>query len=300
MLPRLLAHLDFKGIQRTPDALLQYLETLAGLGYDGLLVEYEDVFPFAEASFSMTPEGRWSREFLMTFLAKAKSLGLAVIPLQQSLGHMEYMFRWERYHSYRLAQEATGEAIDSTTLHIKSESARAWLKGLLGEMIAAHPDSEYIHLGMDEASPVSAYAYESKLDALTLFLDWLEELCDLCEAAGKKPLIWSDMLEEHINPRNIARLQALKDRIILVCWEYLSGPNPVTEVRFGGWRVSWGWRDCPRDLTPTIQHGRFKPIEEWPPEIAAMVGKYRVGDRHLEPLFPAAVLKELGVRAVAP
>ena len=298
MLPRLIAHLDFKGIQRTPSALLQYLETLAELGYDGLLVEYEDVFPFAGESFSMTLEGRWSRDFLAAFLAKAKSLGLKVIPLQQSLGHMEYMLRWERYHPYRLAQEATGEPIDSTTLHIKNESARAWLKGLLNEMIAAHPDSEYIHLAMDEAWPVSAYAYESKLDALTLFLEWLEELCDLCDAAGKKPLIWSDMLEEYINPGNIARLQALKDRVILVCWEYLSGAKPITEVRFGGWRVSWGWRACPRDLTPSVQVARYKPMEEWPPEIAALVGKYRVDDRHMEPLFQAAILKELGFRVM--
>lgn len=298
MLPKLIAHMDLKGVQRRPDYCLRHLETLQSLGYDGLLMEYEDVFPYGTASFSASPGEIWSREYLSHFLEKAAACGLEVIPLQQSLGHLEYALRWDRYREHGIFNPTCNEPIELSTLAIDRRESREWLKALLREIIAAHPESKFVHLGMDEAWPLTVYARESGNDPLALFLEWLEELCGICSEAGRMPLIWSDMLEDHLNPENLDRLRALRDRVVLVHWNYTANAQPLTEVRFAGWRTSRHWRENPRIADSANLRKNLLWMEDWPLEIAALAKEFRAGDHGMESLFQAAVWKRLGFRVL--
>jgi hypothetical protein len=293
--PRLIAHLDLKGVQFHPQGIFDYLENLAALGYDGLLVEYEDIFPYREIKVAIYPEEVWSPQFLSDFLERAKSLKIEIIPLQQMLGHLEYTFRWEDYRSHCIPIGFP------STLKIGSDESKAWAKGLLSEILEAHPDSRFVHLGMDEAYSLTQYATAQCKDPLELFLDYLDELCRFCQERGRVPMIWADMLEQHLRPENLERLRSIADRVILVPWNYMAGRSaarPPLAVRFHGNSTSRYWREHPEvEGGPSIAEG-LHWFEDWPPEIQGLVSKYRSSPHELEPLFQAGVWKDLGFHVI--
>lgn len=286
----LVAHLDLKGVQYRQDFYEEYFGNLEHLGYDTVLVEYEDVFPFRSVRVNSRPEEVWSVEFHRTFLAMAARAGVEVIPLQQCLGHLEYAFRFSENQGYSIPQ---GELRD---LDATSAAARQWLKGLLIEMLEAHPASRFIHLGMDEAGGFAAHVGASGRKPLDVFLEYLEELCVVCEQHGKTPLIWADMWEDHIAPENIERLRAFRERVILVPWNYAAGIKPESLVRFSGFRCSGKWVDDPENgpegAGPIWDD--LLAYEDWVPEIRELLADFQASPWLMEPLFQAAVWKRLG------
>lgn len=287
---RLVAHLDLKGIQYRPDYYLSYFQNLKHLDYDAVLVEYENVFPFQTASVSIRSEEVWSSGFLAKFLKIAAAAEIEVIPLQQCLGHLEYAFQQPENQRHSIPG---GEL---RNLDVTQPEARQWLKRLLVEMLEAHPASRFIHLGMDEAFDFGVCAEAVGQEPLGLFLDYLEELCAVCESHGKTPLIWSDMLEDHIAPENIARLLSFRDRIILVPWNYAAGIRKESVVRFSGLRCSRQWLENPRNApdpaSPVADDLLY--FEDWSPEIKKLTAEFQISPWLMEPLFQAAIWKRLG------
>src|SRR5688572_13684586 len=81
-------HLDLKGCPPTPQRLLELLKVIAAAGYNLLLVEWEDQFPWTvDARFRS--ETAYTTEQVRQFHETARGLGLEVVPLVQCLGHME-------------------------------------------------------------------------------------------------------------------------------------------------------------------------------------------------------------------
>lgn len=285
-----IAHVDLKGLQQRPQLLLERLEVFARYGYRAVLVEYEDVFPYRSECFSSLADETWSPKFLREFLAKARACGLEVIPLQQTLGHLEYALRWDVLAAFRMPGSYP------STLHLGSPEAKTWLFGLLQEMIDSHPDSSHIHLGMDEARALHAYSKSVGCDPLVLFLDYLDELCRFCEERGKTPVIWSDMLEDHLRPDNLSRIREFRDRVILACWDYAASTKPDPVVRFAGRRVSRYWLEHPEEEGSPRLRSNAEWIEDWPEEIRELAAPHRVSESGFRSLFPAAVWKKLGFR----
>lgn len=162
--PKRIAHVDLKGVQCRPNDILASVERFRALGYDALLVEYEDVFPYATGRLSMDPEEVWTRDFLAEFLAKAEFCGLEIIPLQQCLGHLEYLLRWDAFASLRLPCGFP------STLNVESREARCLLNTMLSDMIESHPRSRFVHLGMDDEKGVSSSTFTSSTN-------WAEKWC---------------------------------------------------------------------------------------------------------------------------
>ncbi len=287
---RLVAHLDLKGFHYHPEYYPEYFRNLGDLGYTAVLVEYEDVLPFVSSSVSNRVDETWSASFHKAFLQHAAEAGVEVIPLQQCLGHLEYAFRVPANRRFSIPGG------DFRDLNPELSEAREWLKALLAEVLEAHPSSRYIHLGMDEASGFVEYAKTLGQDPMGMFLDYLEELCNLCESYGKKPLIWSDMLEDHIAGANLARLLSFRERVILVPWNYGEGVRPQSVVRFAGLRYSRQWLENPQGGPPTATPLPATPLyfEDWEPEIKALSDDFRASPWLMEPLFQAGIWKRLG------
>lgn len=235
----LLAHLDFKGVLPRAEYLPVLLHDLAALGYDGVLVEYEDIFPFESTMLAVGREEIWTRIQLQNFLTEAAKQNLQVVPLQQTLGHLEYALRWNV-----LRELALNKAYPST-IDITREQPKAFVRGLLREILEAHPDAKYVHLGMDEAHALVEHARESGADVVTLFLDYLEELCVQCEEFGVKPVIWSDMLEDHFSIQSLERFRAFAARVVLCSWDYEANGASTPAARINGTRVSKWWIENP-------------------------------------------------------
>lgn len=286
--PKLIAHLDLKGIHLRNSYYEEYFENLAQLGYDALLVEYEDLFPFRSVSVAIDPEEVWSPEFLQSFLSCAKKHEIEIIPLQQCFGHLEYLFRWSDYARFCLPHGPRPRE-----LNIDSTEAKAWFFTILKEVLEAHPDSSLIHLGMDEATTLLPYSEATGKNPMTLFLNYLEELCSLCEQYGKHPVIWSDMLEDHINPENLETLRSFHNRVTLAHWNYSAGDEPQEVVRFAGWRCSQKLASTPGALQQPL-HDKIEWSEEWPETIAALAAPYQSESGHFAPFFQTAIWKSLG------
>ena len=87
---RRLVHLDLKGAPPKVNYLLKVLKLSAGLGATGVLLEYEDMFPFTGKLVPVAATNHYTAAEVDTILAECKKLGLDVIPLVQTFGKESY------------------------------------------------------------------------------------------------------------------------------------------------------------------------------------------------------------------
>jgi hypothetical protein len=253
-----------------------------------LLVEYEDVFPFDGMDIAADRKTLWSKRMLKEFLDAADANGIDVIPLQQCVGHFEYLLGWKKYR--KLAED---QAYPST-IRVDDPKARAVVFDMLRQVIEAHPRSKYVHLGMDEAHGLFKGAKRMKRDFLELYLDYLGDLLEIVEPYGKTPIIWSDMLEDHFRPDAFGKY---KERVIIMTWEYGKVMDRSSMGRLAGRRVSKAWLDEPENLeAPAIGPGT-QFAEDWPADIKRAIKPYMSG-RTFTPLFHMDLWAKLGFRVL--
>jgi len=281
-------HLDLKGVVFKAGYIPELMRDLAAQGINAVLVEYEDVFPFQGIDIAFDKDSTWSRKTLKRFHEEAAKNGIEIIPLQQCLGHLEYLFRWKKY-----AKHAEDKKYPST-LCLTDEKGKALVKAMLRQVIAAHPESRYVHLGMDEAHGLHQAAERLGRPVLELFVGWLKELLEVTEAGGKTPIIWSDMLEDHFLP---GLFNDIKDRVILCPWDYGSQGKTGKMGRILGWRTSKEWLNEPENPeAPSIGMGT-KFFEDVPEDTQRLVAEYRYG-REIDSFFPVEMWTRLGFRAI--
>lgn len=278
-------HLDLKGVMFKPAYIPRLMEDLAGQGINTLLVEYEDIFPFQGIDLAWDDAVTWSRKTLNAFLSSAERHGIDVIPLQQCLGHFEYIFRWHRYRKLALDRKYP------STVDVTNPKAVGLIHEMLRQVIASHPRSRYVHLGMDEAHALVAYCKAKKLDVVEVFLNHLAKLCDICEEHGKTPIIWSDMLEDYMNERSLRLFKAFRDRVVLCPWDYGSTGERIGAGRITGFRASKKWLDEPDNpAAPTLGPGNTF-IEEMPAAVRKLVQPYLHGKER--PVFTSMFQTDL-------
>jgi len=281
-------HLDMKGVVFKPSYIPALMRDLAAQGVNAVLMEYEDIFPFEQMDIAFDRNSVWSRQTLKRFRAEAAANGIEIIPLQQCLGHLEYLFRWKQY-----AEFAEDRKYPST-LNISDARGKALIKEMLRQMLAAHPESRYIHLGMDEAHGLHQAAERLHRPVLELFVEWLKELLEVTEAAGVTPIIWSDMLEDHFLP---GLFDDIKARVVLCHWDYASQGERGRMGRILGWRMSKEWlREPENPEAPAIGMGT-QYFEDLPEATQQMIARYRHG-REIDSFFPVYLWAELGFRVL--
>jgi len=287
-LPIIAVHLDLKGIVFKPGYIPQLMRDLASQGINAVLVEYEDVFPFKGIDIAFDKDSAWNKKTLNSFRDEAANNGIEIIPLQQCLGHLEYLFRWRKYLKFAEDKKYP------STLSLTGEKGKALVKEMLRQVIAAHPESRYVHLGMDEAHGLHQAAERLGRPVLELFIGWLQELLEVTEAGGKTPIIWSDMLEDNYLP---GLFDDIKDRVVLCPWDYGSQGKTGKMGRILGWRTSKEWlNEPPNPEAPAIGMGT-KFFEDVPAETLALVAEYRQG-REIVSFFPIDMWTKLGFRAI--
>ena len=84
-------HLDLKYLISNKAYLNGWVRELPQLGINTLLIEYEDKFPYEKYPFLQHPDAYTPSE-LRQFLAIARDAGLRIIPLMQTLSHLEFAF----------------------------------------------------------------------------------------------------------------------------------------------------------------------------------------------------------------
>jgi hexosaminidase len=205
-------HVDLR-VQVMPMPSLRALAgDVADLGFNTLLVEWEATYPFEKHPL-ISSALSYTTDEVSGFLAHCAKLGLDVIPLQQSFGHVEYILRHERYAHLReshtdLCQLCPCQADEA--LHLFGE--------LFAEIAAAHP-SPYLHIGGDETYLLghcpACRARAAKAGVSRLYVDYFKRVADLVVKLGKRPLLWADMLLKH--PEAAARMPR---ECVFIDWNY--------------------------------------------------------------------------------
>ncbi|XP_061425972.1 hexosaminidase D [Lethenteron reissneri] len=139
-----LVHLDLKGAAPQIGYLEQLIPYLTTLGADGLLVEYEDSFPYEGELQLLSSQYAYSMEDIRKMLQLAEACGLEVIPLVQTFGHMEFVLKHEKYEGLREVPRYPN------SLNPHRAGALELLSAMVTQILLAHPRARYLHIGCDE------------------------------------------------------------------------------------------------------------------------------------------------------
>ena len=96
-----LVHVDLKGAPPRARYLQELCATLRGLGATGLLLEYEDTFPYGGALAAAVSGEAYGRADIGRIAAAAKRNGLVVVPLVQTYGHLEWLLKLAAFRHLR-------------------------------------------------------------------------------------------------------------------------------------------------------------------------------------------------------
>ncbi len=94
-------HIDLKGAPPKPDYFKSFIPLLKEFGATGILLEYEDTFPF-EGKLSEAKNGRaYTLNDIKMIKEIAKKSNLYIIPLVQTYGHLEWMLKVKAFAHLR-------------------------------------------------------------------------------------------------------------------------------------------------------------------------------------------------------
>lgn len=207
-------HLDLKYHMPDKRYLLQWLEALPRWGINAVLIEYEDKFPFESRAFLRDPDAFTPAE-LAEFLATARRAGLTVIPLVQSLSHLEFALGCDRLAGLREAPDIPTQACPS------NPQAVEFILEIMGEVMAYHADDELFHCGGDEAWSLGTCprcaARAERLGAAGLWADHQRKIARFVVESGKRPILWDDVFWPDPAAAGRADLPA---GTILHAWDY--------------------------------------------------------------------------------
>ena len=141
---RRLIHLDLKGAPPKMDYLLKILKLSRELGITGVLLEYEDMFPFHGKLAKVAATNHYNVSDIKMLIESCEQLNLDVIPLVQTFGHMEFILKLSDFAHLRDAEDMP-ESICSC-----NDKAMPLLEEYIDQVMQLHPNVRYLHIGCDE------------------------------------------------------------------------------------------------------------------------------------------------------
>ena len=100
VIPMRILHFDMKAMIPKADFMLKLLLEIAKMGYNALLVEFEDKFPYESIPEIVHPDA-WNREEFTLFRDTAKKCGISIVPLVQCAGHLDYILKHDKFRHLR-------------------------------------------------------------------------------------------------------------------------------------------------------------------------------------------------------
>jgi len=255
-------HLDLRIQVMKMDALKAFAKKLSESGINTLVMEWEATYPFDKHPL-IPNKYAYTREEIKSFINYCGGIGIDVIPLQQSFGHVEYILRHYRYKDLREDQKDYSQVCP-----LEEEGNKKLFTDLFTELAATHP-SKYFHIGGDETYLLGhcekCKAKAAEKGASKLYIDHIKMLCDIVIGLGKIPVLWADIALKHPEA-----LKLLPRQTILVDWNYgwdLNNFGDHEKLMKSGFEV-WGapsLRSHPDNYFLTQWEKHFKNIRDFIP-----------------------------------
>ena len=235
--------------------LKEYIDDIAKMGYNCLQLYTEETYELEDEPMFGYLRGKFTKNELKEINAYSKAKGVEIMPCIQTLAHLNCALRWYPYCSYTDCDDI---------LLIDDDRTYALIEKMISTMRECF-DTEYIHIGMDEAHMVGLgkyldkHGYKNRFEILT---HHLRKVIEIVKKYDFKPMIWSDMFFRLANggqyysrkPFNFPEglFDAVPSEVALCYWDYYSKEKELydnmfrehkrfnNEIWFAGGCWSWG------------------------------------------------------------
>ncbi|XP_054739999.1 hexosaminidase D [Anastrepha obliqua] len=210
-----LVHLDMKGAPAKLSFLKRLLPTLKKLGATGLLIEYEDMFPYTGVLQALAAKNAYKAEELKDFLESATMHGLSIMPLVQTFGHIEFALKLPEFEHMREIPESPQSICPSQQnsmsflqnmltqvieFHLSAAGVAANSSGTLARATAVPPEHAaaftHIHIGCDEVARIGECSQCRQRARNEIFLSHVTTISNFVRSHWPQlqVVIWDDML----------------------------------------------------------------------------------------------------------
>ena len=215
-------HFDFKGLALSPDELCAQFEAVKNLGAAGVLLEWEDIFPYEGVLDKVRSRFAYAKEDVARVLRAAEKLDLDVIPLVQTFGHLEFILKLPSFACLR------ENADDPGTLCPAHPASKSLVAAMLTQITALHPGSSRIHIGCDEPVLSASVRLQKAQHVISGHI-----ACTLSTLKSIKPsikaLMWHDAA---VGMDDAALSKLLASGVEIVCWDYTPKAKESTAAQF--------------------------------------------------------------------
>ncbi len=174
----------------TIEWLSALVDRLAGWKLNQLQLYTEHTFAYVGHEDVWRHASPYSADDLRAIEAHCRARGVELVANQNTLGHFERWLRHDRYRPLAIAPDGFewvfGVRRSPMTLDPAKPGAFALVADLLGQLVPVL-ESPLVHIGLDEP-------WELAPDRRGEWVDWLNRLTALPVMAGRRPLVWGDVL----------------------------------------------------------------------------------------------------------
>ncbi|KAM3960589.1 LOW QUALITY PROTEIN: hexosaminidase D [Aphomia sociella] len=222
-----IVHLDLKGAPLNILYLEQLLLNAKSWGATGVLIEWEDTFPYSGELIDIgslsncNGDNMYSVQEVMHIIKFAEDNGLEVIQLIQTIGHMEFVLKHPAFGRFREVPQSPAVLCPSKV------GAQSLVHMMLEQALQVQPNARYLHIGADEAwhlaecmdCQIAIQTNNCKIKE-SLYLEHIRNVALFLKQ--RRPnlnvLIWDDMLR----PVGLDTLRSYKlgELVQPVVWDY--------------------------------------------------------------------------------
>ncbi|XP_054448883.1 hexosaminidase D [Pteronotus mesoamericanus] len=213
-------HLDLKGAPPKVSYLSEIFPLFHALGANGLLIEYEDTFPYEGPLKLLRAPHAYSPSEVKEILHLAAQNELEVIPLVQTFGHMEFVLKHEAFAHLREV------ALFPNTLNPHEAEALALVAAMVDQVMELHAGARWLHIGCDEVYYLGEgeasrrWLQQEENSKAKLCLSHMRAVASHVRARhpAATPLVWDDMLRDI--PEAQLSASGLPQLVEPVLWDY--------------------------------------------------------------------------------
>ena len=218
------------------ERMIEIIDELCKYKFNTIMMELEDKFPYEEVK-GITSVNALNEVQLEEIIRYASDRYFEIIPLQQTLGHVEYILKNDDYYHMREVRNNvvnrelpfSFNPIGSLSFNDidefcpSNEKAYELIEKMCREMAEKYSNSKYIHIGCDEAwnlinCDLCKHKYGEK-GFNKIFLEHTNRVAGVITSLNKIPIIWDDMLRGFSE----AEFELLDKNIVIMCWLYYKG-----------------------------------------------------------------------------
>ncbi|RWS06838.1 hypothetical protein B4U79_08355 [Dinothrombium tinctorium] len=191
-----LVHFDLKGAPPKISYFKQIFPLLKEAGANGILLEYEDMFPYWGYLKPIAASNAYSKDDIKAILDLAKIYNFEVIPLIQTFGHLEFVLKLQEFRHLREV-----DSIPMALCPSKNESF-TFVTNMIDQIMIMHSSTRYLHIGCDEVFHMGYCEKCRNQDRDMIYLNHVTRVAKyVAEKYNVKPIIWDDMLRNMATDR---------------------------------------------------------------------------------------------------